>query len=107
MHDAVTGGHPLSTARAKNAVVPQDVAVLEGAIDHVGDRLEAAVWMLGKPGDVVLRTIGVKLVKEEKGIQQRERLRAQRARQVHTRSFHGGLGLHALHHLTLSMFGLH
>ena len=62
IHWALPAGEP--------PVVAQDVAVLEGASDHVGDSLEAAVGMGRKAGDVVGGVFGVELVEQQEGIEE-------------------------------------
>ena len=47
VQDSGPGGHPLGVAVCDHASAAVRVAVLEGAVDHVGDRLEATV---GVPG---------------------------------------------------------
>ena len=50
MHDAAARGHPLHVAGAERAAVAEAVAVLDGAGEHVGDGLDAAVRMPGEAG---------------------------------------------------------
>ena len=45
MQDAAAGRHPLHVARAQLALVAEAVAVLDGAGEHIGDRLDAAMRM--------------------------------------------------------------
>src|SRR5262249_60452281 len=60
MHDAAASRHPLHVAGAELALVPEAVAVIDGACEHVSDGLDAAVRMPGKAGAIVLRTIVAK-----------------------------------------------
>ena len=59
MHDARACGHPLHVARAKHAAMARRVLVLEFALQHVSDGLEAAMRVIGRadrlPGTVVDR----------------------------------------------------
>ncbi len=48
MHDARARRHPLHVARAQHAAMPGRVLVLELALQHVGDGLEAAVRVIGR-----------------------------------------------------------
>ena len=51
VEDAAAGGHPLGGAVGDDAAAAVGVLVLEGAVDHVGDGLEAAVGVpVGAPG---------------------------------------------------------
>jgi hypothetical protein len=47
--DAAAGGHPLHVAGAERAAVAQAVGMLDGAGEHVGDGLDAAVRMPRNP----------------------------------------------------------
>ena len=51
VEDPAAGGHPLGGAVGDDAAAAVGVLVLEGAVDHVGDGLEAAVGVpVGAPG---------------------------------------------------------
>jgi len=69
MQDAAAGGHPLHAARAEVAPVAVVVAVAHMAGKHVGHRLEAAVRMLGKAGEVVVRAVGAELVQQQERVE--------------------------------------
>src|SRR6185312_13574913 len=45
MHDATAGRHPLYVAGAERAVIAEAVAVLDGAVEDIGDGLDAAMRM--------------------------------------------------------------
>jgi hypothetical protein len=45
VQDASAGGHPLRVAVGDHPAPTVGIGVLEDAVDHVGDGLEAAVWM--------------------------------------------------------------
>ncbi len=47
--DAAAGRHPLHAARLEQVAVADAVAVLHEAPEHDGDRLEAAVRVVGEP----------------------------------------------------------
>ena len=44
------GGKALGSSRSDHTVVAKVVSVMKGAFQHIGERLEAAVWMIRKPG---------------------------------------------------------
>jgi hypothetical protein len=67
--DAAAGGHPLHVARRDHAPVPHAVAVLHGPGQHVGDGLDAAVRMPGKPRQIVLRAVVAKIVEQQERIE--------------------------------------
>nr|QBM06462.1 pirin [uncultured bacterium] len=69
MQDAATGGHPLHAAGGEVAAVAMVVAVLHVAGQHVGDRLEAAVRMLGKAGDVIVGAVGTEFVQQQERVE--------------------------------------
>ena len=48
MQDAGAGGHPLGVAIRDQTAAAGRVLMLEGSVDHVGDRLEPAVRMQGR-----------------------------------------------------------
>ena len=55
MDHAAAGGHPLHAAVLQQPFMAGAVAMAHAAGDHVGDGLEAAVRMVGKPGDIIVR----------------------------------------------------
>ena len=86
MHDAAAGGHPLDVARAKTALVAEAVAVIDGARQDIGDRLDAAMRMPRESGEIVGRIVVAEIIEEQERIEvggiaepeaalQRERLR--------------------------------
>ena len=94
VHDAAAGGHPLHVAGAEGAFVAEAVAVVDRAVEHVGDRLDAAMRMPGKAGEVVLRTIVAEIVEQQKRIGLGGVAEAEGAAQAHAGPFHGRLRLH-------------
>ena len=72
-------------------MVADRVAMLHRAVDHVRHRLEAAVWVLGETGGVVVRIVGVDLVEEQERIDHAERLLPERAVELHARAVDGRL----------------
>src|SRR6266571_7956385 len=69
MHDAGARGHPLHVARAKHAAMAGRVLVLELALQHVRDGLEAAMRVIGRADRFAGAVIGrPHLVEKEEGI---------------------------------------
>ena len=68
MNHAAAGRHPLRAAVAEQAFVAGAVAVAHIAGEHIGDGFEAAMRMVGKAGDVVVRIVAAK------GIEHQERV---------------------------------
>jgi hypothetical protein len=84
VHDAASGGHPLHVSRAQGAGVAEAVAMFDGAGQHIGNGLDAAVRMPGKALEVVLRLVVAEIVKQQERIGERRivesRMRAADAR---------------------------
>src|SRR5262249_2792729 len=68
MNDAAARGHPLNVAGADRTAVAEAVAVLHCSGEHVSNRLDAAVRMPGKTGEVILRNLVAKIVEQQKRI---------------------------------------
>src|SRR5579872_2372506 len=68
MHDAAARRHPLHVAGAERAAIAQAVAMLDGAGKYVGYRLDAAMRMPRKTGEIVLRSIVAEIVKQEERV---------------------------------------
>lgn len=66
VQDAAAGAHPLHVASGNIALVPKVVAVLDGAGEHVGDRLNPSVRMPRKSGQVIFRVVIAKGVQQQK-----------------------------------------
>ena len=79
---------------AERAVVAQAVAMLHGAGEHVGDRLDAAVRMPRESGEVIRRAVVAEIVEQQKRIELRRVAEAERAAQLDAGAFDGGLRLH-------------
>ena len=84
--------HWMSPA-ADGAVVAHAVAVLDGAGQHVGDGLDAAVRVPGEAGQVVLGNVVAEIVEQKEGIEIGGIAEAERAAQVHAGAFQRGFGL--------------
>src|SRR5205823_14314496 len=79
--------HPLHVAGAEVAPIAETVAVRHVARQHVGDRLDTAVWMPGKAREVVLWLVIAKVVEQQKGIEVGGVAEAERALQLHACPF--------------------
>ena len=62
MEDAAPRGHPLHVAGTHRAAVAEAVAVLHGAVQHVGDRLDATVRMPRESREIVLGMLVAEVV---------------------------------------------
>ena len=92
MEDAAARGHPLHVAGAEAAAVAEAVAVLDGAGEHVGDRLDAAVRMPRKPGEVVLGIVVAEVVEQQERIEVRGLAEAEGALQLARRRLRASAG---------------
>ena len=68
MNDAATRGHPLHPAGLQITPVTEVIFVQHVAIEQVSHRLEAAMGVRGKAGDVVAGIFRRELVQHQKGI---------------------------------------
>ncbi len=93
MHDAAAGGHPLHVAGAERAAIAQAVAVFDGAVQDVGDRLDAAVRMPGEAGEIIGRTVVAEIVEQQKRIGLGRVAEAEGAAQLDAGAFERGLRL--------------
>ena len=75
------------------AAVAEAVAVLDGAGEHVGDRLDAAVRVPREAGQVVVRVVVAEIVEQQERIELRRVAEAEGAAQLHAGAFHGRRGL--------------
>lgn len=92
MQDAAAGGHPLQVARAQHALVAQAVAMLDGAGQHIGDRLDAAMRMPREAADVVHRLVVAEIIHHQEGVGHRRIAEAEDAVQLDAGAFHGRRG---------------
>src|SRR5581483_6598140 len=83
---------PLHAARLEVAFVAEVVLVQHVAVEDVGHRLEAAMRMRRKAGDVVARVLRGKLVEHQERVQARELRLAEAAAQLHAGAVGGGDG---------------
>jgi hypothetical protein len=98
MQDAAARGHPLDIARGHLACVPEAVAVLDRASQHIRDGLDAAMRMPGKTFQVICRIIVAKVIQQQKWIKILGLAEAEGALQFDPGAFDGGLRLNDLSH---------
>src|SRR5579863_2737607 len=77
------------TSPAPSAPVAQAVAMLDGAGEHVGDGLDAAVRMPGEPLEVVLGPVVAEVVEEQERIEVLGVAEAESAAQADAGALHG------------------
>src|SRR5439155_27376176 len=87
VHDAAARGHPLHVAGAQAAAIAKAVAVLDAPREHVGDRLDAAVWMPREAGEIVGRVLVAKVIEQQKRIELCRLAEAERTLQLHAGAF--------------------
>jgi hypothetical protein len=92
VHDAAARGHPLHVAGAKRAAIAEAVAVIDGAGQHVGNGLDAAMRMPREPGEVIIRTLVAEIVEQQKWIELVGFPEPKTAVQLDAGTFHGGCG---------------
>ena len=85
VHEATARRHPLHAARHEHALVAMVVAMAHAAIQHVGDRLEAAMRVIRKAGDVVFGLVRAELIEQQKRIEIRKLRLPDHARELHAR----------------------
>src|SRR5262249_48161321 len=83
---------------AERPVVAEVAARWEGARQHVGDGLDAAVGMPGEAGAIVVRPVIAEIVEQQERIELVRLAEAEGAPQLDAGALHGGLRLDdALH----------
>src|SRR2546423_6878190 len=98
VEDAAAGGHPLDVAGAHAAAIAETVAVVDGAGEHVGDRLDAAMRMPRKPGEIVVGVFAAEIVEQQERIEIARVAEAEGAAELHAGAFESGFGFDdALH----------
>jgi hypothetical protein len=69
MHDSAPSGYPIYGTGADHDQVSEALAVADAALTDVGDRRNAAVWVVGKTNAGSLeRTVECEMVEKQKGI---------------------------------------
>jgi len=98
MDDPAAGRHPLDVAGAEQAAIAEAVAMLDGAGENIGDRLDAAVRMPRKAADIFGRIVVAEIVHHQERIGHRRISEAEDAMQLHAGAFHGRrCGTHMLY----------
>ena len=92
VQDPRPGGHPLDVAGAEGALIPQAVAMVDGACEHIGNGLDAAVRMPWEAGHIVGGLIATKVIEEQKRIGLFRVAETEGATQADTGTFDVGLG---------------
>ncbi len=92
MNDAACRRHPLHVARPEVAAIAEAVLVPHVAVEHVRDRLEPAVRMRGKTGEVVVRVVREELVEHQERIEPQVLAAAEAAAQLDAGAIGGGHG---------------
>ena len=69
MHDPTSGRHPLKVPSADAAGVSQRILVLDLSSQHISYRFDPSMGMQGKPGLIVTRIAGLKVIQQQKWIQ--------------------------------------
>jgi hypothetical protein len=90
VQDAAAGGHPLDVTRSQGAAIPQAVAVIDLAAQHVGDRLDAPVRMPREPGELFVRVVVAEVVEQQEGIEIRRVAEPEGAAQMDSGAFDMG-----------------
>ena len=69
MHDSAACGHPLHVASADDSLMPEAVAVLDIAFQHVGYSLDPAMRVPGEAFEVVGGRVRPKIVEQQKWVE--------------------------------------
>src|SRR5690348_15884302 len=93
MQNAAAGRHPLDVACGHFALVPQTIAMLHRAGQHIRDGLNPAVRMPWKSGQVVFRILIAEIVEQQERIEILRLAETKRPLQPHSCAFYGWLGL--------------
>jgi hypothetical protein len=96
VQDTAAGRHPLHVSGGHFALVPQAVAVFDGAGKHVGDRLNTAVGMPWESRPVVVRVVIAKIIQQQEWIEIFRLAESEGALQLDAGAFNSGLRLNDL-----------
>ena len=92
MNDAAARRHPLHVTRADGAAVAHAVAMLDRSGEDVRDRLDAAMRVPRKSGEVIFRNVVAKIIEQKERIEIGSVAEAKSAAQVHPRTIASRLG---------------
>src|SRR5688572_22458709 len=92
VQDPASGRHPLHIARTDEARIAETVTMTRGAVEHVGDGFDAAMWVVGEAADGSFDGIvESKVVKQQERIEQVANTRRDGATQLDARALDGVL----------------
>jgi hypothetical protein len=94
VEDSSSRSHPLYVPATKCALVSEAVAMVDAAGKDISDGYDAAMWMPGEAGKVVVRVLVSEIVEEEKGVEFAGFPKSECATQVNARAFNRRLGLY-------------
>src|SRR6185312_8853084 len=90
------GRHPLHVAGAKRTAIAEAVAVVDRTSQHVCYRLDAAMRMPRKAGEIIFGTIVAEIIEEQEGVGQRRIAETEGAVQMDAGAFQRRLRLRKL-----------
>ena len=93
MKDAAAGRHPLHVARAQAPAIPETVAMLDSPREYIGDRLDAAMGVPRKPGQIFVGVVVAKVVEQQERVVFGCVAEPERAAQLHPGALECGFGL--------------
>src|SRR5256885_11010004 len=96
MENPAPGGHPLHVSCGHCALIAKTVAVLNGAGEHICDRLDAAVRMPGESGKIVLGIFVAEVIQQEERIELFGFAEAKGSLELHTGALDSGRRLNDL-----------
>ena len=68
MYDAAASLHPLTPTGAQVSGIAHAVLMLHVTIDHVGESVEAAVWMRRETRNILIRIITAEIIQHQERI---------------------------------------
>ena len=98
VNDPAARSHPLHVACGNRPAIAHAVSVFYRTGKHVGNRLDAAMRMPGKPRQIVRRHVIAKIVQQQERIELLRIAEAKRPPQMHSRAFDGWLRPYQLLH---------
>jgi hypothetical protein len=100
VQDSAPGRHPLHVSGRHAPLVSQAVPVRHLAGKHVCNRLDPAMRMPGKPGQVIRRIFIAKIVQQQERIEFARVAKAEGALQLDAGAFNGWFGANNLFYCT-------
>jgi hypothetical protein len=68
MYNPASSRHPLNLIGLDDAPVSHTVPMLHSAMKHVRYRLDTAVWMPGKTGNVITLITGMEIIQQQEWV---------------------------------------